>query len=60
MGCISSEQIRDMISVIKRRAVSPKIIKTEQEAEEATARDVTGHKWQVGDEYYELPLKEMI
>lgn len=52
-----SDLTRKRIEELARRfrgfhVVLPKIIETQEEADEVTSRDVTGKKWEVGEKYY--------
>ncbi len=52
MDDITLSQIEDVIVLLKKNAVSPRIVKDQEEADYFTGIDPCGKIWVVGEEYY--------
>jgi len=54
---VTIAELREIAKEIKGKAVDPKTVNTQAEADEMTANDFTGKTWVVGEEYYLLDIK---
>ncbi len=57
---ITLEIFKKAVAVLKRNAIKPTVISTEEEARKATAYDAVfgfDNQWKVGDSYYTFPIK---
>jgi len=53
---ISITELRAATDEAWRATIPPLVVLTEDEAEEFTRDDPAGHRWEVGEEYYLVPL----
>lgn len=50
---VTRAQLRALVAYMKARDVKPKVVATEEQAREMSAKDPFGYIWSVGEEYYE-------
>lgn len=55
---LTIEKVRELTEHMRKHHIPPSVVKTQHEANIMTAKDkdTTGHKWEVGEEYYELQI----
>lgn len=53
------ETFKKAVAILKKNAIEPTVIKTEEEARKATEYDAAmgfGKQWKAGDSYYTFPI----